>query len=481
MTKQEFLIELKAIVITGMVKEVNIMLGASKAAFLSTSLLLKLQPTFVAIESPYARLPKASTIEDLDEIFKAYIPIDDPSLLVFEIAYDSKKTIKRALKLAEKHTAYFAFHYIKHLHATLAQVNTTAYVQAMIKQVAGKEHPFLLASAVIDRSMSDMALKTLAAAGVNTRPYENVIEHMETTNIAEELELLASAMESKVITKIPGYIRKLRIKPIDNIAELLEVVANHGQGQGEFGYQQGQRTASVIVDLSQALNHTLSSSCKGTAVGDLMATSFEANHIDALWFDDLTKTVLSSVIEKSNEGYASWGNLSKTKRHLYHSPVRINTDHKLQLYVTIDQSGSVSTGDLQKILSVFEQYSHLISQAVVMHHTASVIQQYELDDSYGELIDHPEFKAAFACRHGDGGTSHGDCVKRIAKHITKNNIDPERAIWLSFSDGYSDLEDVCMTEHSIMDKLEKFFIRDSRGRNIILHTIPGKNHNIVTP
>jgi hypothetical protein len=481
MNKQEFLTELNSVIIKGMVKDVNVMLGASKTAFLSTSLLLKLQPTFVAVESEYAKLPKASTIEDLDEIFRAYIPLDDPSLLIFELVYDSKKTLKRALKLAEKHADYFAFHYIKHLHATLAQVNTAEYVQAMMKQVADKEHPFLLASAVVDRNMSSLAIKTLVAAGVDTRPFEDTVEGMQTESIQDELELLSKAMDSKIITKIPGYIRKLRIKPIDHINDLLEVVADHKQGFGEYGYQRGKLSTSVIVDLSQAISHSLASSCKGTAVGDLMAASFEANHIDALWFDDLTKSVSSSVIEKSHEGYASWGNLSKTKRHLYHSPIRISTDHKLQLYVTIDQSGSVSTGDLQKILSVFEQYAHLISSAVVMHHTASVIQQYELDDSYGDLTEHPEFSAAFACRHGNGGTSHADCVKRIAKHINKNHVDPERALWLSFSDGYSDLEDVCVAEHAIMDKLEKYFIRDSRGRDIQLQTIPGKNHNIVTP
>jgi hypothetical protein len=63
----------------------------------------------------------------------------------------------------------------------------------------------------------------------------------------------------------------------------------------------------------------------------------------------------------------------------------------------------------------------------------------------------------------------------------KNDIDPERALWLSFSDGYSDLEDVCVSEFDIMDKLEKYFIRDTKGRDIKLVTIPGKNHNIVTP
>ena len=481
MTKTEFIKELNIVIIKDMVKDVNLMLGNSKTAFLSTSLLLKLKPEFVAVECEEATLPKASTLEDLDAIFKCYTPFSDPSICVFELHYNNKKTLKRALKLATKFSSYFSFHYIKQLHATIAQVNTAAYLQAMMKQVGDVENPFLAASTVIDREMSDMATKTLRAAGTSIHGLNKVIEGKETNNIAEELQLVASLMETKSVTKIPKYIRKLRIKPIETITDVMEIVSDHVQGDGEYGYERGADKANVIVDLSQSITNSLSSSCKGTAVGDLMASAFEANHIDALWFDNLSKSAVSQIIEKSNEGYSSWGNLSKTKRHLYHSPVRINQEHKLMLYVTIDQSGSVSTGDLQKILSVFEQYSHLISKAVVMHHTTNVIQQYELDDSFGDIVDHDEFAAAFACRHGNGGTSHLDCVNRIAKHIDKNNVDPERAIWLSFSDGYSDLEDVCISKPDIMDKLEKYFVRDTSGRDIRLECIPGKNHNIVTP
>lgn len=481
MTKEEFKEEIELVIIKDMVKDVNKMLGASKTAFLSTSLLLKLKPVFVAVEDEYATLPKASTIEDLDDIFKAYIPFDDPTIVIFEIAFNNKKTLKRALKLATKHGSYFAFHYIKHLHATLAQVNTVAYQQAIMKAVKDKEHPFAIASSAIDRSTTTNALKTLKASGVNIKGLSDVVEPLTTSSLDNELEALANEMSDKSVTKIPKFIRKLRIKPIEHIDEALEVVSDHAQGAGSFGYESGASKESIIVDLSQAMAHTLSSSCKGTAVGDIMAASFESNHIDALWFDNLGKSLASQIIEKSHEGYASWGNLSKTKRHLYHSPIRISSEHKLNLYVTIDQSGSVSTGDLQKILSIFEQYSHLISSAVVMHHTGAVIQQYSLDDSYGDLTEHPEFDASFACRHGNGGTSHLDCVKRIAKHIRKNDVDPERAIWLSFSDNYSDLEDVCVTEHEIMDKLEKYFVRDSNGKDVNLRCIPGKSHNITTP
>jgi len=481
MNKQEYIKELKTVIIQDMVKDVNSMLGASKTAFLATSLLLKLQPIFSVVECKHATLPKASTIEDLDAVFRSYVPFSDPTVVVFELHYNNKKTLKRALKLASKFSTYFSFHYIKHLHATLAQVNSHAHIQAMMRSVKDKESPFLIVSAAIDREMTTLALKTLHSAGQPTGIMEKVTEGLTTKSATTEMIKIAADMAEKVITKIPKYILNLRIKPIEHLEEVREVCASHVQGQGWSGYSKGETSASVLVDLAQAISHTVASSCKGTAVGDLMATSFEANKINALWFEDLTRVTVSSVLQKSHEGYSSWGNLSKTKRHMYHSPVRISEDHKLVLYVTIDHSGSVSTGDLQKILSVFEEYSHLISSAVVMHHTSAVIQQYVLDDSFGDIAEHPEFKAAFATRSGNGGTSHLDCVKRIADHLEQSGTDPEKAIWLSFSDGYSDLEDVCVSYYDTIDKLETYFIRDSSGRDINLECIPGINYNIETP
>ena len=481
MKKSEAISELEIVIIKEMVKEVNSMLGTNPTAFLSTSLLLKLQPQFVVTESPYAKLPKASSMEDLDSIFRSFVPFDNPSAVIFELFYDSKKTLKRALTLAAKHSSYFSFHYIKHLHGTLAKSTTTAYIQAIMKQVADKASPFTIAGIAVDRQLNTLALKTLAAAEVDTRAFSQLIDTMKTTDLNEELAAISIDFDNLTVTKIPKYIKKLRLVPIEHIAEALEIVSVNEQGMGDYGYSKGATKAHVVVDLATSLAQTISSSCKGTDVGNLMATSFESSHIDALWFDNLNRSLVSQLLAKANEGYSTWANISKTKRHMYHSPIRVSSEHKLQLYVTIDHSGSVSTGDLQKVLSVFEQYSHLISSAVVMHHTTNILQQYTLTDAYGDIAEHPEFAAAFACRHGDGGTSHLDCVNAIAKHITKHDIDPTKALWLSFSDGYSDLEDVCMSQSAVLSKLDTYFIRDSHGRDINLRLIPGISHNVVTP
>lgn len=481
MNKQEAIDELEKLITKDMLKYTNEMLGNKPTSFLSTSLMMHLKPQFIVIEDEYATLPKASTLEDLDEIFNCYVPFDMPDTIVFELYYDSKKTLKRALKLASKHSKYFAFHYIKHLHGSLLKVNTSAYIQSLMKEVKDITEPFTAVSIAVDRNLNNLALETLHKTSTNFKDLENVIETNGSMSLTEDLQKIASTFKEKRVTKIPKYIRKLRIKPIEHIDEVLEVIADHEQGYGDFGYSLGADKASVIVDLAQTIMHNISISCKGTDVGNLMATSFESTHIDALWFEKLNKSLASQIIEKSNEGYSSWQNISKTKRHIYTSPIRVNEDHKLMLYVSLDVSGSVSTGDLQKILSIFEQYSEDIAKVVVMQHTTNVIQQYELTDEYGDIVEHPEFKNAFATRHGNGGTSHLDVVNRIAKHVKKNNVDPERAIWLSFSDGYSDLEDVCISQSEVLEKLDTYFIRDSKGRDIKLNTIPGINYNIVTP
>lgn len=345
MKKSEAISELEIVIIKEMVKEVNSMLGTNPTAFLSTSLLLKLQPQFVVTESPYAKLPKASSMEDLDSIFRSFVPFDNPSVVIFELFYDSKKTLKRALTLAAKHSSYFSFHYIKHLHGTLAKSTTTAYIQAIMKQVADKASPFTIAGIAVDRQLNTLALKTLAAAEVDTRAFSQLIDTMKTTDLNEELAAISIDFDNLTVTKIPKYIKKLRLVPIEHIAEALEIVSVNEQGMGDYGYSKGATKAHVVVDLATSLAQTISSSCKGTDVGNLMATSFESSHIDALWFDNLNRSLVSQLLAKANEGYSTWANISKTKRHMYHSPIRVSSEHKLQLYVTIDHSGSVSTGD----------------------------------------------------------------------------------------------------------------------------------------
>jgi len=418
-------------------------------------------------------------MKDLEDITKTFIAFDEPDYFVFELLFeDNKKSLKRLHKLVSSNLHYFAFQYIKYCFATIGQMTSQSFIRTVVSSVGSKRTPVEIANLAIDIALTNKAFHLLDKAHYPTSKLEILRPesiHKDPLKVAAQI---SDDFNDLVRTKIPSYIRKLRLIPQADKITTSEKQALHKPGEGTHGYQQLASKESVLVDLSTQLYATISTSCKGTDVGNLFAAEFESIQVSATWFEDLARSLEAKIIQKSHEGYSSWSNLSKTKRHLYPSPIRISSDKKITAYVTIDVSSSVSTQDLQKILGVFEQYSHLISKLVIMQHTAAVLQQFELIDSYGDLSDHPEWTDALGTRHGDGGTSHIDCFYRIDKHINKNNIDPKDVLLLSFSDNYSDIEDTFFKYPSIKE-LDAYWIRDSHGRDVNTNLVGGQN--IIMP
>ncbi|MEA1973654.1 MAG: hypothetical protein U9N34_10260 [Candidatus Cloacimonadota bacterium] len=473
MTKTEFLQEIERVIITQMIKKVNLMMSQPKASFLSTSLMMKLEPTFLAVENDNVSVPKKTTLEDFDECFISYVPFDSPSTIVFELHYSNKKDLKRILSLAEKNVDFFAFNYIKHLHGTVGQVNTSAYIQSALSLAKDYAGPYNIAAVAIDRMLNHKAIATLKAAGVPYHEFQAIVETSSQPLNETIQSLLPDATRLKAV-KIPKWVKKARVLASHHITGEINV-NKFTPDQNSFGYQSSSSKQDVrIVDLANQISNTISSSSKGTGVGNLFSETFDSVHVDALWFDELTKTLSSQIIEKSHDGYSSWSNISATKRHLYSSPIRISEDKKLNIIASIDHSGSVSTGDLQKIFSIFEQYSDRIAKLTVFHHTEAVIQHYTMEADE-DIADCEEFKSAVANRSGSGGTSHLDCWR----HIHKMDIqDPSEVIFLAFSDFYSDVE-CTINKYPIMLEIDKYWISDASGRDV--NTAIAGGVNIKTP
>jgi len=481
---KKLLRELESSILQRMLKDVNKMLGQKQSAsFLSTSLMLKLRPMFVLRQSDEVKVHKTLNIEDLDDVFNSIVVFDEPDVVVFELYYKNKKSIKRLIKLAIKHAEYFAFHYIKALVGSVEQVHTKAFIQSNLKLVGGKANAFEVVANGVDIYLNTRAMEVLDATdGYNTILLKTVVPIHQLTDtpldIKEVILAIGNKYETMSVTKIPKRIRKTKLKALSHIDEELVAISNHNQEEGKFGYLKGATKESVVVDLSITLDSILSSSCKGTGVGDLLAQSFTSVKVDAIWFENLSKSLASMIIEKSNEGYSSWGSVNAKKRHLYTSPIRVSEDKKLSLVVSIDVSGSISTADLQKILGIFEEYSETIRRVTIMQHTSAVIQEATIDDP-SDIQGNEDFQRMLGQRHGNGGTSHLDVFKRTQKLFDKNpELLPEDTIFLSFSDNYSDIEDT-FYKYPIMDKLDCYWVRDTHGRDVNIRLIGGTN--IVTP
>ena len=130
----------------------------------------------------------------------------------------------------------------------------------------------------------------------------------------------------------------------------------------------------------------------------------------------------------------SWGNLNNTYRKIYKSPKKYFLDSKMEVVISIDHSGSVSTEALQKLLYLIEETSKSITKLTVLIHDTRIVKEFIIEDAY-DISNNPQFKEALATRFVVGGTSHAD----IFNWLSDNLKTLEKSIYISYSDNYSDI------------------------------------------
>ena len=90
------------------------------------------------------------------------------------------------------------------------------------------------------------------------------------------------------------------------------------------------------------------------------------------------------------------------------------------------------------MLYIFEKHSKQITQLFVLIHDTQVVKEFEIWSDY-DIKTNPNFVDALSHRFAVGGTSHYDVFKRIDEMLKEGIVDPEKTIYISFSDNYSDI------------------------------------------
>jgi len=214
MKKQELLEEIETVVIKDMIIEVNKMLGQKPAAFLSSTIMRKLKPVLVLREVENLPISKKSGVPELDEIVKTSVSFDEPDVVLFELLFeDSKKSLKRLLRLVTANTNYFAFQYIKYTFATISQMTSQAYLRTVLTAAGDKQTPMELASTAIDMALTNKAAKLCEEAKYPLGKLKDILPDTNSTDPLEIVDQIKDDFDDLIRTKIPGYIRKLRLTP----------------------------------------------------------------------------------------------------------------------------------------------------------------------------------------------------------------------------------------------------------------------------
>jgi len=206
-------------------------------------------------------------------------------------------------------------------------------------------------------------------------------------------------------------------------------------------------------DLAEALQDVIRSNTKGTAVGDLFEDLFGSIKVETGWFKKIKASFKRQVYYMTHDYTTSWANLNNTYRRIYKAPKKQFIDDKVSIILSVDHSGSMATKDLQKLLYLVESESTRIGSITVLIHDTVVTKVFELESEF-DIAASPDFKAALATRYTAGGTSHA-CVFEYIQNAKLE--DPNKVIYLSFSDNYSDIEET-LNNYPVMRKLTKYWV-----------------------
>lgn len=451
MKELKFLRKTEDIILTAMVKEINQLFGLNKAEHLAIKLFTKLPVNFIVEQSDSVSSQKKLSLEELDSCFTSTVFQGNESTIQFIFLYKDEKHLKHIHRVAEKYSTYFAYHYIKQLQHLLRNHYTATHQGFMLRHT-NEGSPFsvikLVYDYVVNASLKDMfdhsELKN------SWSKLEPLLKYNENyTTELHTLKQIASQGNKYVSTPISPSVSEITINETKYLVPTAVCSSLTTDDNGQ-------------ANLAQALYSTIRSESKGSGGNgiQIMMQCFESVKTDVEWFTKLKTSFEKKVYHATHHYDENWQQLDDNYRHLFNSPTPEYSETKIRLILSVDQSGSMSTQDLQKLLYLIEENAQYITECLVIVHTGEVDKVFKLEDEY-DITKHPDFKFLQA-RLTNGGTSH----RPVFHYIQELEIDkPQDYIYLSLSDNYSDIEE-SIKDYPIMRELPKYWLSPANSRHV---------------
>ncbi len=443
------------------ITELNKLFNNEKTSSLAVSILFKLKPRVICVQTDAINsLSVACKIEDFAPNLFLNFNKDGLDVVFF---YNSEVDKTKLPNITNKNYKYLTFLLIVEVIKILNKWNTVAHRSTLLSEY----RKYSNYQSLIDLRIQNDAIQFLK------KIYETVSENYLYVTFAKAATPDTDNLEFVEITEntINSFYKQLKIVQED-YPSIYTVVKNY-QEVDEIGYTTPSDEDIVISNLAQLLEQDISTNCKGNAVGVLFNVLFESKKIDIDWFGKIQRNISNVIYTETGKGTRSWINISKTMRHVAIIPASYKNQKKLDLIISIDQSGSVHTEQLMKILNIFEENIKHIKSVRVLIHTTSVIK--EIEETFTDIgVFSDKFKNCFAIRYGHGGTSHAD----VFKHIDALDFNPETAIYLSFSDNCSDIEDVFFNYSNTSKIKNIYWISEDGNRDVDTNKVFGTNFKI---
>jgi hypothetical protein len=449
-------------------KNTNLLLGKNKTAGLSTGLFLKL-PIEVKLNKSNEPLPKLDkSLESMASYFGAYVMQGNSTTVYFTFMYHDDKDLDAIEKHLHRHGTFFAFVYMHEIQHILRKHITKSYNTMMLRIAGNMRNPEQLINIAEDYAIN-YSLKDLFTGSPLAQKWKeieniglyNADYHKEQLSDIDILKDLISKGKEPECTNLSDSMcnvsidGKTSVQPIEGNGN---EKSSEEDGEGSSPKKEDKTsTASddmdtAMSDLAESIKDVIQSNTKGTTAGELFADLFESIKVETGWFKKIKASFKRKVYYMTHDYSTSWASLNNTYRRIYKSPKKEFIDTKLEVVLSVDHSGSVSTEALQRLLYLMEDTAKQISKLTVLIHDTRIVKEFIVESDF-DISENKDFKEALATRYVVGGTSHSDVFNWLDKNI--KTLD--KSIFISFSDNYSDIPQE-WAKHPKLRKLTTYFV-----------------------
>ena len=454
MDKKEFLFKVEKLIYKEIAKGINQLYGLNKTAPLSAGLFLRV-PIQFKLEKTYEPRDYEVNSDSLSKCFSAYTMIGNSVDVFITFLYHEENDLATLFDIVEKYKTFWALiyqhelfhllfkHTVESQHKRMRHIVTTelGFSESTAHITINKAQDYFINYCIKDLDSNREDLDLFLDIGLYEKDYHN--RKLSDIDILREFE-----KEDSCNSIAPG---------------LLEVTSD-----GTTSIQPEHRTVGangldsdtadeLVNDIAQGVYETIQSNAKGSKSATMLAEMFEAIEVPVGWFKKLKAKLTKDVYYMTNDYYTKWSSLKNAYRRHFKAPKRYFIDKKLDIILSVDQSGSVSTEELQKLLYIIKSQGKKIASLTVLIHDTQIIKTYTLK-AVRDIQKDAQFKEALATRVVVGGTSH-TC---IFDWLQTNVKDPSKTIYICYSDMDSDIEKT-YTGYSILKRLPIYWV-ETQGK-----------------
>jgi len=422
----------------------NQIIGSDKVAFTALGMFLKLPITVEVHKYPNDAESKKLQLPDLMEVFSCYTdPIEQQ--VHFTFFYRDAKQLKYIAKIAKKQSIFFAYHYMKEVQHILRKHYTAPFQSMLLKKYKQRTDPHFTIKLACDYKVNNIMDSLFTQSSLRSE-WSTIREHIAFNEDYKELS------EIEIVKHLKKQSHKCL--PVTNSDRYIVSEINGFKYITPKNLISGNIAQDIQTqNLANAIINVIRTNSKGTYGADIMIESFESIKTDAAWFDKLKGTITNTIYNKTNKHDRSWKNLKRTYRHIFKAPADVYADNKVNIILTIDQSGSIQINDLQKLLGIFESQSHKINELIVCIYDVDLVYTTKITSDF-DISQSPKFKEALSKRYANGGTSIMSTIKYIDELSIK---DKSKYICIKMSDNYDDGNEAWKAYPS-MKKFTWFFL-----------------------